>query len=501
MTDMKKINIILGLMLSILLLSSCEEWLDVNTDPNVPTEVSTDLILPAAQASLAVTYGGTLFNVGGFFAQYWAQAPEANQYNTIETYDLRTDFLDAEYREIFAAALNDLERIRTDASEVENWGDYLVATTLRAFAYQVWVDLVDKAPYSEALQGTEVVNPTWEDGDAVYNGLIEELDDAMALVAGDDAPTVSVSDMMLGADMDQWVGFANAMKLKLLMRQRFANDVSAEVTALISENNFMSVDVAFSGFQNEVNKRNPWYETTKQLNTDANHVATVNIVRFYNSNTDPRLTVIFEPAAATDSYEGIYPALKQVQQGLLTSDFSRPLLDESNATMPVYLYTMAELYLFIAEAELVFNNDKAAAKTAYEMAVDAGLAIHGLESGGLYATEDAPYYFDVNASNDDLFEQIMMQKWAALCAVNNLEAYNELRRTDIPKYFGNRSDFGEGTSYVAGQYLDPAKNLLSDGVHYPYRLPYPDVAVTRNSNTPSLTGTQSFENKVWWDVN
>ena len=342
--------------------------MDVNTDPNVPTQVGTDLILPAAEASLATRLGGNLLNAAGFWAQYWAQAPEANQYNTTETWDIRTDFLDDDYREHFAGCLNDLERIRTDASEAENWGNYLAATALRAYTFQMWADMLDRIPFTEALQGTDFINPTWEDGQTVYTSLIAELDEAIDNITGES--TVAVSDMIFGRVddeldidvdvMDEWVGFANAMKLKLYMRQSGVNNVSSQVNELITANNFMTVDAAFTGFQNELNKRNPWYETTQQLNTDRNHVATVNIIRFLNSKSDPRMQVMFDPAEETDTYEGIYPAEKQVIAGQLTTDFSRPNIAP---THPVYIYTMAELYLFIAEAELKFNNDPAAAKT------------------------------------------------------------------------------------------------------------------------------------------
>ena len=489
---MKRLLIII---IAISLLTSCANWLDVNSDPNYPTEVGTDLILPAAQASLAVRLGGNLFNVGGFFAQYWSQAPEANQYNTVETFDLRTDFLNNDYTELFAGGLNDLETIRNQSMAEEDWGNYLAATVLRAYIFQMWVDMVDKIPYVEALQGTAVVNPKWDDGSAVYSGLIDEIDNALSQITSES--TVAPSDLMLAGDISQWVGFANAMKLKLLMRESMKTDVTAKVKSLLSENNFMTVDVAFDAFSNEVGKRNPWYETTKDLNTDANHVGTVNIIRYYSVNNDPRIASIFNVAENTDTYEGIYPALKNVEQGHLTSDYSRPYL---SATAPVFIYTLFELELFKAEAQLLINNDKGAAKLAYETAIDKALEVHGLSADPSLYADGASYFFDVSKSNDQLFEQIMMQKWASLCAVNNFESWCEIRRTDFPKYFGNRSDFGDGTSYIPGQMLDPAKNLLSDGVHFPNRLPYPDVAVSRNSNTPALNSRDSFENKVWWDV-
>lgn len=488
-------NLKIFIILITIILTSCENWLDVNDDPNNPREVPPDLVLPAAQASLAVRLGGFLFNTAGFFAQYWSQAPEANQYNDVETYDLRTDFLDDDYIELFAGALNDLEYIRKECEKSGDYGNYLVATTLRVYIYQMWVDMIDKVPYFEALKAPEILQPKWDNGEIVYQELIKEIDNAISKLNKDSY--VYETDMILYSDINEWIGFANALKLKLLMRQSFKNDVKAKVMQLINENNFMTVDVAFKGFENAVGKRNPWYETTKRLNTDANHVATITIISYLVSKNDPRLNYRFNPAKKTKKFEGIYPALKEIQDNLKTSHYSRPTMDP---VQPVYLYTLAELNLFKAEAYLRFENDKDKAKAAYEEAIDNGLLLYNIDpsSVNLYGDASKPYYFDINKSNDELFEQIMMQKWVALCMINNFEAWCELRRTKIPKYYGNYAKFLSEGNYIPGQYLNPAKNMLN--IPYPNRLPYPDVAVSRNSNTPKLNSIESFENKIWWDV-
>ena len=53
---MKKFLILFAFVL--LAGSSCNEWLDVNTDPNNPTEVPADLVLPNAQMQIAGSVGG-----------------------------------------------------------------------------------------------------------------------------------------------------------------------------------------------------------------------------------------------------------------------------------------------------------------------------------------------------------------------------------------------------------------------------------------------------------
>lgn len=48
--------------------ASCESYLDINQDPNSPSEenVTTGMIMPAAEMSIAGSYGDFLFITGGY---------------------------------------------------------------------------------------------------------------------------------------------------------------------------------------------------------------------------------------------------------------------------------------------------------------------------------------------------------------------------------------------------------------------------------------------------
>jgi len=67
----------------LMMLSSCD--LDINEDPNYPSsgEITSDLEFPAVINAIADATGDQMFNYGGFFAQYFEQMPEANQYNDL----------------------------------------------------------------------------------------------------------------------------------------------------------------------------------------------------------------------------------------------------------------------------------------------------------------------------------------------------------------------------------------------------------------------------------
>ncbi|MFY7731608.1 MAG: SusD/RagB family nutrient-binding outer membrane lipoprotein, partial [Flavobacterium sp.] len=66
---MKNINKIL-IVFVLSLFVSCDEKLDINTDPNYPEEINAGLALTSAESTLAAVVGGELTNLGGFYAQY-----------------------------------------------------------------------------------------------------------------------------------------------------------------------------------------------------------------------------------------------------------------------------------------------------------------------------------------------------------------------------------------------------------------------------------------------
>ena len=79
---MKKIFLLM-LAAGMMALTSCD--LDINENPNFPSSssITADLMFPAVENSIADVLGDQMFNYGGYFAQYFEQAPTANQYNTL----------------------------------------------------------------------------------------------------------------------------------------------------------------------------------------------------------------------------------------------------------------------------------------------------------------------------------------------------------------------------------------------------------------------------------
>ena len=81
---MKKVNIYIGTILigfSLLVLSGCKDFLDINEDPNNPTEVPLNQILPTVQIDVAGSVGMSAGGLSNFTSMYIHQTVQRGQAN------------------------------------------------------------------------------------------------------------------------------------------------------------------------------------------------------------------------------------------------------------------------------------------------------------------------------------------------------------------------------------------------------------------------------------
>src|SRR5687768_3601394 len=183
MKIMKINRIIFGLTVAAgLVVSACDDALDINTDPNNPATSTPQLTLPAAQVGLAVVLESQYNILGSILAHYWTQGPTASQYSGIEQYNLTTTAYVGAWQAMYSGSgglgfdtgvLSDLKFVKEAAMEdgLENYA--AIAQLMQVYTYQMLVDLYDKVPYSEALKGKEgILAPRFDDGNVIYDDLI-----------------------------------------------------------------------------------------------------------------------------------------------------------------------------------------------------------------------------------------------------------------------------------------------------------------------------------------
>ena len=488
---MKKIYLLAAA--GLMMLSSCD--LDINQNPNYPTgaDISPELQFPAVISAIADASGDQMFNYGGFFAQYFEQMPEANQYNDIAelNIDESKDVFNRCYNNIYAGALMDIEDIKTKTTNTAN---LFACQVMRTQAFQLLVDNTSETPYSEALQGGANSSPKYDDGKTVYEGVLAELDAAEAALTGD---VMTMTDPLLNKNLSQWKGYANALRLRMYLRliDGGQSEYTAKVTALLAANNFFSGNVAWDVFMDKEGQYNPWYQSVFSLTS--NHCAAYPIVSYMQNMADPRLSYAIKARTSDNTFVGQFPGSKQEPAIVGTSyknkDVSTINYDVAH-DMPIYLFTQSELQFLIAEAQMRFNNNASAAKAAYEAGVEADFALRGVSGAeGFLAAAGS---WD-NAA--DKLKLIYMQKWTALFMHDHMEAWSEIRRTDVPALStASAAQIKANPAlYTPGDLICPAVNKKG-GNNIAMSMPYSSNSRKYNVNTPATA--RQITDKVFWDV-
>ena len=117
-------------------------------------------------------------------AQYWS----SNQYSNESRYQFRTEVSNASWRDFYAGPLQDLQAIidqNTDSpDDVAGYGSngnqIAVAKILQAWTYQMLTDAWGPIPMTQALQGVDNTTPSYDSQEAVYNGIMGLINDAMS---------------------------------------------------------------------------------------------------------------------------------------------------------------------------------------------------------------------------------------------------------------------------------------------------------------------------------
>jgi hypothetical protein len=484
---------------------SCDQDLDINTDPNSPEQINPGLALAAAESSLATVVGGDLMNLGGFYAQYHTQAPTASQYENIDQYNINTTYADRLWTELYAGCLNDLRYVLEESNQNGETGTALIATVLRSYTYQLLVDLFDDVPYDQALQGLGDITPAPTPGEVIYPDLIAKIDAALAAYnANPVASDVESQDIIYEANMDDWIRFANTLKLKIYIRMSYTELANpAAVNALIAENNFIDEDAAFDNFGTSLNQTNPFFGV--QLSNegsglgDINNVASHSLHQFYQANSDPRLQFVYRPNSV-----GNFASIPQGSGNEFNNtavNYSRPNVQRET---PVFLMTVAESNFLQAEG-LIRYAGGAGAEERYDAGVRASFATYqanffnaeGEEFMTAVQAQEAattllngPYAFENTGSVEERVRQVIVQKWASLAYVNNIEAWIEATRTKYPEIVSEGSE-----NYAEGNRIPSRISILS-GTTVPSILFYPDDEVNRN---PNIEQRSSITENVWWD--
>jgi hypothetical protein len=492
-------NILASLFGFLLMMSmvSCDDFLDINDDPNNPSAVPAALSLPAAQLNIAVSLNADYAVVGGLWAQHWTQSHVASQYRDEDRYDLtRLDYQVA-WQEMYAGALIDLSKIEAEAVSTGNWNLNLQAVCLSAFTYQIMADWYDAVPYTQALLGESGnTAPIYQGGKEIYDSLIVRIDAALAQDFSGAGVAQVPSDFVFGAlaKADQiaaWRDFANTLKLKLWLRQTKVDNAGAgaAISALLANSTFLTQDAKLDIFTDLPDKSNPLYESNeRQLNVKTNLRGSRTFISWLQENNDPRLDAYFTPG--TTGHFGLWQGWFDAPTPIVAEQ--QPDVANLYADQPVYFFSADEVNFMLAEANARYGS-AGEAKGAYEAAVNGACSRVGVDCSALVGAGGLYEY--PNGSLDANIKAIITQKWASL-VYRGYEAFWDHLRTGVPNVFSNPviDPIDPPADYIPGTFTWSVGGKTSEGV-FPQRLVYPESERNTNQNIPAEV---ALTVPVWW---
>ena len=476
-------------------IGSCKkQLLDINTSPNDPTTASAtpDLVLSAALQNTAAQYSNPTADSRFAFAGLWLGHISYSGNYAIATenisYAITNNFAAAAFANIYDN-LEDYDFVEKKGAETGNVFYRGIGILMKAYNFQTLVDLYGNIPYTEALQGTGVSKPKYDDAKAIYDDLAKKMDTAIALLKTAVSGSIG-GDIMFAANPTNWVKFANTVKLRLLLRQSQKADRAAYIAAEVAKfagASFLDIDAAVNpGYLNSAGKANPFWGSN--INTSGTYTqdfyrAGQYAIDFFQAHNDPRISRYFKTAATPGgTYKGNYFGDQGVPNSQ-TSEFGPGILKAFSQAAPIML--AAESYFLQAEAIVRgwLPGGAAAAKTAYQNGVKESFRYLGLT-----AAQATTYYsqagdkevnWDATAGTAEQIALIIRQKWAALAVINELEPYNDYRRLKLPANI-------------------PLSNSPFSTGKMPTRLLYPQREFEVNAESVQAVGSITPTTPVWW---
>lgn len=504
----KLIKILSVGLLTILFTTSCSDWLDVNTDPNNPADATMELVFTAGVFEVAANVGGYYNLLGGMWSQYYTQSNAANQYKYIDGYICDAQDFQSNWSEMYAGALNDLQYTIKKAEAAENWSMYLMATSMQVYAWQMMADLYDEIPYSEALLGSDYSSPEFEKGSDIYADLISKLDNALSKDLSSPKSVLTTNqksqDQVFGGDISKWIQFANTLKLKIYLRQMYANPSVAQAgvaSIMTSGAPILNEDAMLDIFIDEKNKDNPLYSSDRtNLNVSTNLRASATFFNYLDNNNDPRFSNYFDNSPGgtkgTPLPQGGFDIISTVMNPTNIAVF------HLEPTTPVYFFSLAEIKFMLAELAAK-GWIAGSAKSYYDEGVMAAFNRFGLDGSSFIASGGA-YEYPNSADFNNNQEAIITQKWISMAGTQGIEAFFETNRTHYPAVsttpaWNGTTSGGSLNGDFAGGKFTYSLSGASKGQLFPKRLVIPINERTSNSNVPADLKAKDITDKVWWD--
>lgn len=475
---MKK-NIIKGVAISIIALSmlglnSCRQELDINADPNNPTDVPSRTLLAGSEINIGYIVGGTATRMPASIIQhYGGHRGQPLDYARFNITSSETDTFWTNSYDV----LMDLNALEEKSIRLNDKIYQGIAQILKAYTFSILTDSFGDIPFKDALQGAKNINPSYDKQELIYQELIKMIDNGIANVKSNLGNKPTSDDFIFAGNIQKWEMFGNSLKLRLYNHLSKKNPNAA--ASFLATNPVLiesSANNAKVTFGISASNANPIYQFDV-LSGRKDQAVSKTIVDKMLSLNDPRVSVYFTKITKGSTFVG---QIRGNEPGGDTDDSGESLYSRvgsayASINSPVILMSAAEVNFIKAE---IYHRagDLTNSKIAYENAIKEDFSALGVSDSSLYISTS-------NVSFNGTLERIMEQKWITMYQAS-YESWVDWRRTGFP------------------QLVAPVINRTSDV--FPRRLPYPQVEINVNG-AALLAGPgipvpfETLKTKVWWD--
>jgi hypothetical protein len=465
---MKRLNVAILIAVA-MLFTACENFLDVNDNPNAPETVTANLYLPPMLhwAVMAPQWDGRFI---GRYTEQWVLPHTTGLPNiwSRHGYDRGSDNGAQQWRDVYWTLGQNLIDLMNGAEAEERWDVLGVGYVLKAWGWLAVTSIHGEIIIQQAFDVTRFAFD-YDTQEFAYQEVQRLLDEAIVNLQRDDGAVdvgyLAVGDKIYNGDRTQWLKVAYG--LKALAMNHFSNKTSydpAQVIALVDQSLTGNADdplFTYPGIDAANADRNFWGRTRGNIASYRQTQFTLELMdgTQFGGVVDPRMTRML--AASPDGeYRGIDP---DVGYGALTDD-ERPnnlhgypatggigqpgrYLFDDNSKIP--LITYSQLQFVKAEAALRMGNE-GVARTAYLEGISSHIDFvnaRNAETGNLTVTqisaqEEADFLASPEINPPTLtLSHIMSQKFIAQWAWGHNELWMDMRRynyTDMDPVSGTQ---------------------------------------------------------------
>ncbi len=373
----------------IALSTGCNNFLDVNTNPNAPQVVEANLYLPPMEHWMvtAPQYDGRFI---GRYTQEWTLPLSSLGTWDRMGYDPSSDNGAEQWRDVYWSLGQNLVDMKTKAEAEQRWDLLGVGQFMKAWGWQVLTDMHGEIIVKEAIDQSRFAFD-YDTQEYAYQQVQVLLDSAILNLQKSDgavsATYLGKTDHIYNGDRTKWLKLAYG--LKAISLNHFSNKSTykpADVIALIDKSFVSSADDALLQYQGTNNDDTNFYGWTR------NNIRTYRQTQFvlnllngtdFGGVVDPRLTRILSPSP-DGQYRGLdinvvgFGALTAAQQ---PNNFMGFPTTTGTASGGRYLFSdkikmpfMTYFQLQFVKAEAAYSmGDKATALDAYKKGISASI--------------------------------------------------------------------------------------------------------------------------------